>query len=86
MFCPYTYTVEAAADYDNPIEEEMISFSQLRGATGAASALCQHYAGVADEEDYTSIDKLAVNFAAQQTTKTVKVQQKLILKRKSMNL
>ena len=59
-----SYTVKAAADYDNPIEE--VSFSQLRVQQVqlllSMSALCKEQ----PMKDYTSIDKLAA-IAAQQT-------------------
>ena len=71
----YTYTVKSSADYDNPVEEgNEIIFTITRSGTGSASTVyVSTTQGVADPDDYTAFDSTPLIFAAQQTTKTVKV-------------
>ena len=67
----YTYTVKSSADYDNPEEGNEIIFTITKSGTGSASTVYVYNSGVADPDDYTAFDS-TFNFAAQQTTKTVK--------------
>ena len=69
----YTYTVKSSADYDNPVEEGNEIILQLQWNWFCSTVYVSTTQGVADPDDYTAFDSTPLIFAAQQTTKTVKV-------------
>ncbi len=74
----YKYAVSSDVSYSSPVEEEgVITFTVTRtlnsGNAAASTVYVSTTAGSANSNDYISIDKQALSFAKQQTSKTVKV-------------
>ena len=71
----YDYTVTSNAGYDAPLSEgSAVTFTVTRNGSGSASSVfLSTYAGSADYGDYQALDRLTLNFAAFETSKTITV-------------
>ncbi len=71
----YSYTVASSAPIGTPVSEGgMVTFTITRSGSGTASTVyLSTTPGTADGSDYQALDKLALTFAAYETSKTVTV-------------
>jgi Ca2+-binding RTX toxin-like protein len=76
ILADYTYTVSSSAENSSAAATEggQITFTIARNTSGSASTVyVSTIAGSANSADYQVLDKVAVNFAAYETSKTITV-------------
>jgi len=70
----YSYTIDSSAITTPAIEGSPVTFTVTRSSTGSASSVYVSTAnGSADNSDYAAFSKVAINFAANDTSQTVTV-------------